>query len=665
MRLYIGIGTRFKLNERFFEVEDELERNVYLAKDLEFGTVKKKFSLTELYKYLEAGTLQFQHGDKDKKGVRLDFQDFSMLPVSEQEDAKYKYFVIEPLLEVKEQKLRPYIKDRIEKLLKQGYEVSERSIYRWLLDYKRSDGSIHSLVSNTRNSGPKEKMLQAEVELIIDEVLETYYQKRERVRAVDVHHAVINKIDLKNLERKEDEEKLRHPSISTIKRRIDDTDSYDRDIKRLGHAEARKKHGSSKILDKPKHPLERVEIDHTKLDLILVDKNGNTLQRPTVTTALDKYTGYPLGVYVGHEDPSYTAVMYCLLHAFAPKTYLKERFPSVKGEWLAYGLPELLVTDRGKEFKSKHLYEACFQLDVQVVHNPPRKPWYKGSIERHFRTLNEGLVHQLPGTTFSNVVKKGDYDSEKNAALTLEDFLELLHIFIVDIYAKQKRGNKLSPAKMWEKAVDNGFTPAIPPSKLDWKVALMKLEYGSIQSTGIRMNHLFYQSEELKALRIKLGVKGKGNKVKFKYDPSDLSKIYVYDELNLLYVEALNTDQEYSRNLNEYSHNLFVKEARIEANGSVNLSEIAAAKARSREKVESANLTKRERQQAARMAGDGSNKLLQNKEVAEEVEGTPEEEKEIVESATKIAEVSLEKTEYYENEEIDDTEWEAVHVKYS
>ncbi|MEK5207409.1 Mu transposase C-terminal domain-containing protein [Psychrobacillus sp. FSL H8-0510] len=664
MRMYIGIGTKFKLNERFFEVVEETEKNTYLAKDLDFLTQTKKFSLTELYKYLEAGTLEFQFDDKGEKN-KLDFQDFSMLPVKLQEEAKFRHFVIEPLLEFRGEKLKPYIEERSKKLKDLGYKVvSERSIYRWISNYTKSEDSIESLVSYTQDSGPKDKLIQGEVDFIIDDVMNTHYKRREHSNPKKVHYGVIHKIDLENLKRKEGEEKLKYPSISTIRRRIKESDSYDRDKERLGHAEARNKYGSVQMLEKPKHPLQRVEIDHTNLDLILLDKNGDIIGRPTVTSALDKFTGYPLGLYVGFEPPSYTAVMYCLLHAFAPKTYLKERYPSVHNEWLAYGLPELLVTDRGKEFKSKHLYDACFQLDIQLDHNPPRKPWYKGSIERHFRTWNEGLVHQLPGTTFSNVVKKGDYDPEKQAALTLDEFLENLHIFLVDVYAKEPRGIKLSPARMWEKAIENGFTPSIPSSKLDWKVALMKLETGSIQKNGVRKGYLFYQSEDLKELKIRLYKKGKGNKIKYKYDPSDLSKIYVYDELKMEYVEALCTDQEYSLNLTEYSQRMFIADARLEVKGSTNISEIAAARARSDEKVKNSVLKKKERQQKARMANEGSNELLKEKVVAKEIEKAKTEEK-LVALITENTSSLPDKTENYERKELDfDIDWEEIEVDF-
>jgi putative transposase len=658
MRLYIGIGTKFKLNERFFEVIEEVENGVYLAKDLDFETVKQKFTISQLYTHLEAGTLEFQN-NKEKEVQKFDFADFSMLPIKNQEQAKYRYFVIEPLLQVTDEKLKPYIDERKKKLEEQGYSISIRSIYRWLKAFWESEGDIRSLVSNTHNSGPKEKLIQKEVDLLIDEVMDSLYKRRELSNPKKVFYGVIHKIDEKNQERTE-EDKLKFPSISTIRRRINDTDSYERDKVRLGHAAARVKYGSVQMLQKPKYPLQRVEIDHTRLDLIVLDKNKLSLKRPTITTVLDKYTGYPLGVYVGFEPPSYTAVMNCLLHAFAPKTYLKEQFPSVKNDWLAYGIPELLVVDRGKEFKSKHLSEACFQLGIELDFNPPRKPWYKGSIERHFRTLNEGLVHQLPGTTFSNILKKGDYDPEKNAVLELREFLEILHIFIVDIYAQESRGNYISsPAQMWKKAIENGFVPAIPSSKLDWKIALMKLGTGTIQNNGIRKDLLYYQSKELQDLKFRLTLKGKSHKVKYKIDPTNISKIYVYDELNMDYIEVLCTDQKYSLNLNEYSHKVFIENARDESKKHVNHSDIAAARAKTEEIINNSSLGKQERIQLARMSNEGSDKLLDKDKVNALDKASEKVKKE------KKEKVSIKVPEDYKKDEMDfDLDWGEIYAKY-
>ena len=64
-------------------------------------------------------------------------------------------------------------------------------------------------------------------------------------------------------------------------------------------------------------------------------------------------------------------------------------------------------------------------------------PWYKGTVERYFRTINQQLIHQTQGTTFSNVIDKGDYNPQKNAVISFSRLLEMMHIWILDYYTQK------------------------------------------------------------------------------------------------------------------------------------------------------------------------------------------------------------------------------------
>ena len=74
-----------------------------------------------------------------------------------------------------------------------------------------------------------------------------------------------------------------------------------------------------------------------------------------------------------------------------------------------------------------------------------------------FGTLNTGLLHQLPGTTFSNTRQRGDYDSVKNACVGLDVLVKALHLFLLDEYAEDfHRGLGGIPARKWEAAMKDG-----------------------------------------------------------------------------------------------------------------------------------------------------------------------------------------------------------------
>jgi putative transposase len=125
---------------------------------------------------------------------------------------------------------------------------------------------------------------------------------------------------------------------------------------------------------------------------------------------LDVYSRMALGIYLSFHPPGYLSVMQCLRHAIKPKGYVKDFYPEIEHDWPASGLPERLVVDNGKEFYSRHFEDACLQLGIGVQYAPPKCAWYKGTMERWFGTQNTRLLHELPGTTFSDIFDRGDYD---------------------------------------------------------------------------------------------------------------------------------------------------------------------------------------------------------------------------------------------------------------
>jgi putative transposase len=122
---------------------------------------------------------------------------------------------------------------------------------------------------------------------------------------------------------------------------------------------------------------------------------------------------------------------------------------------------------------------------------------------------------------------------------------------------------------------------------------------------------LFYQSKELSELKIRLVLKGEGTKVIYKYDPSDISKVYVYNEFDKDYLEVFCTNQEYSQNLNEYAHQVFVDETREEEKASFKKEEIDEAIAKIVQKAQEVIQSKNDRQKQARMEQKGTTAIIE------------------------------------------------------
>lgn len=63
------------------------------------------------------------------------------------------------------------------------------------------------------------------------------------------------------------------------------------------------------------------QCDHTRADLLLVDRDGKILGRPWLTTVIDTYSRCIMGINLGFDAPSSQVVGLALRHAILPKQY--------------------------------------------------------------------------------------------------------------------------------------------------------------------------------------------------------------------------------------------------------------------------------------------------------------------------------------------------------
>jgi putative transposase len=460
--------------------------------------------------------------------------------------------------------------------------LSWRTVYRWLKDYRRG-GDVRALIPATDQRGGKgQSRLQPEVSALIDAVIRDYYHKAEQVTIKDLLYLVAAAIEDENKLRPASD-RLPMPGESTLQRRVDALDVRERFAARHGAKAARREFAQVGKTDYPQKPLERVEIDNTPIDLIVVDDTDFLpLGRLNLTKALDGATRYPLGYYLGFEPPSYYTVMECLHHAIWPKPDIRERY-GTEHPWSAYGIPSLLVVDNGKEFIGQDLSDACLQLGITLENAPLQTPEFKAAIERHFGTCNS-LFHALPGTTFSNIFQRGDYVSERQACMTLSELDQTLHLFLMDLYAERfHKGLQAIPARRWEAAIQEGFSPRLPASAQELSILLGRVAHRTLHRYGVEFENLRYNCAELATLRYRL----KGEPAKIKYHPGDLSKVYVYDPFNQVYLTAPALAEEYTAQLSLWKHRIICQFVRREQDR-VDLAALGRARRKIQEVVDAA-----------------------------------------------------------------------------
>jgi putative transposase len=154
---------------------------------------------------------------------------------------------------------------------------------------------------------------------IVDETIRVKYLRLERPSVTSVHESAVARIVSLNQCRAE-ADKLPLPHLSSIYTAVERLDPYEVAMRRYGKRYADEQFRARGEGPRPVRPLERVECDETKLDLMVIDTETRLpLGRPWLTTMIDVCTKMITGFYLSFHPPGYLSVMRCLLHAIRPK----------------------------------------------------------------------------------------------------------------------------------------------------------------------------------------------------------------------------------------------------------------------------------------------------------------------------------------------------------
>lgn len=419
--------------------------------------------------------------------------------------------------------------------------ISLASIRRWLANSRTNGAALP--VSRSQPT-----RLSAEVETIIQKVVDANYMRKVPDSVEDVVKAIERELARHNApllaEKSPSSLVLVTPSRATIYRRVQRINDEARITARKGRRAAQLSYGTYQGAPIETIPMGAVEIDHTILDVIVTDEDGIVLGKPTLTVAICRATRMCVGFCLSWEHPGFSPLMHTLRHMITPKPSMKSLFKNgfVKSNWPCHGLPLVVIVDNGAEFHSANFKFACASLgNIHIIYCPPKCPEMKGKVERFIKTINSGIIHRLPGTTFGKVDKTSDYVASKAARCTLHEINLILHKFFVDIYPyRYHRGLKQRPIDAWNSAVQK-YPLRLPRHLSDLDILASGYEERTVRNTGIEFLGFFYESPELKDLRIR----AKGNPtVQIRYNASDIGTIHVLDEQVDTFIKASCTAQE-------------------------------------------------------------------------------------------------------------------------
>lgn len=409
-------------------------------------------------------------------------------------------------------------------------QIGKSTIYRWLNAYEET-GSVCSLVELPRTGGKGKPRLDNARVAIIDEMIATHYKTGQQKTGSEV---------VLEVRRQCRQAKLPLPADSTVRRRIAQSDEEDTMRRRRGNKAARDRYQPQRNeFPDADYPLQVVQLDHTPVDIILVDEvYRQEIGRPFLTMAIDVYSRMVMGIYLSYDPPGAIGTGLCMAHMLLPKEAWLDKV-KVEGGWPCWGVPGALHLDNAREFRGEMMQRACEKYGIRLEYRPVKTPEFGGHIERLMGTCMR-KVHTLPGTTFSNPQQRGEYDSAKMAALTLREFEQWLTTYLINIYHKTvHKGINQIPYERFRDGILG--TPDQPGTGLPERLydeTQVRIDFlpaikRTVQYYGVQIDHMQYYADVLRSYVNRLEPSSGKQKLKqlltFKRDPRDITVLYLLE----------------------------------------------------------------------------------------------------------------------------------------
>ena len=252
-------------------------------------------------------------------------------------------------------------------------------------------------------------------------------------------------------------------------------------------------------------PNQMWQADHTQLDVMIVDHTGRPA-RPWLTVILDDHSRAVAGYTVFLGAPTALQTALALRQAVWRKN---------DPAWPVCGLPEVLYSDHGADFTSRHLEQVCHDTHIGLIHSTAGVPQGRGKIERFFRTITTELLATLPGF----IAHGGHGTPATRPTLTLAQLDAVMGEFIVaDYHQRVHSETGQPPARNW---TADGWLPRMPDSLEQLDLLLLTVaKPRKVHRDGVHCHGLRYLDLTLSAYV--------GESVEIRYDPRDLAEIRVY-----------------------------------------------------------------------------------------------------------------------------------------
>ena len=363
-------------------------------------------------------------------------------------------------------------------------KIPFRTAQRWVEQYRK--GGLASLARKTRSDHGSKRVISHRML----EIIEGLALERPRVPIAAIYR------ELKEFAGKTGENLPSYPAVYRTVRALP------AGLLTLAHQGSRVYSESFDLVHRREasRPNAIWQADHAQLRIRLVRADGLTA-RPWLTAVIDDYSRAIAGYYLGFEPPSVLRTSLALRQGIWRKS---------DPRWPVCGIPEVLYTDNGSDFTSRHMEQVAIDLKMQLIFSTPGHPRGRGRIERFFRAVNDMFLCTLNG--YIGKVRR-------KPSLTLEQLDALFRSFLLEQYLCTPSSiEAAAPLKRWE---EGGFLPRMPDSleKLDL-LLVHELRERKVRPDGIHFHRLRFLSPTLAAYV--------GESITVRYDPRDMGEVRVF-----------------------------------------------------------------------------------------------------------------------------------------
>ena len=365
-------------------------------------------------------------------------------------------------------------------------DVPVPTLRRWLRLFRQH--GLVGLQRRPRQDRGKRHKLTAELSAAIEGLA----LERPRRSVAAIHRAV------RGLAAQRGETPPSYATIYAITRAIDP------DLMMLAHDGTKAYEQTFELLHRREasQPNEIWQADHTELDIVVFDETGATV-RPWLCVIIDDHSRAVAAYRLSPNAPSALQTALALRNAIWRKS---------EPGWSVCGIPQVLYTDHGSDFTSRHIEQVCVELKLQLIFSQVGKPRGRGRIERFFGTLNTCCLAELPGYIAPSGPKA-------KPGITLAQLDTALRHFIIETYHHQPHSvTGEAPQARWSRG---GFLPRMPDALEQLDLLLLTVA----RRRQVRRDGIYFQSLRYIAPTLAGFV---GEAVTIRYDPADAGEVRVY-----------------------------------------------------------------------------------------------------------------------------------------